>query len=238
MLESGVIKAYSASVQARIFVTVVVVPVVSLAIHVVGALAQSYQLAVLVSICPVVHPLGTAFIAMFQFPNRLVEFTVFMLVPLTNVGCTATFPLHSKLVEFTVFMLVHDTNVACTVTAHVLPFTLVTGAVYVTAQWLQLKLVTQVELVRYHASFVRSLTLVGKIELSTLIIVAGSNVTSGHAVNVQDFWFSKKTQLAKSYNPIASSLSLTQGTQSKTTLSQLYILILFILNLLPTLDRV
>lgn len=155
MLESGVIKAYSASVQARIFVTVVVVPVVSFSIHPLG-LAQATFPLTLLSTCPSVHPLGTAFILMFQLPNRLVEFTVFMLVPLTNVGCTATFPLHSKLVEFTVFMLVHDTNVACTVTAPVLPFTLVTGAVYVTAQVLQLKLVTHVELVKNQLGLVES----------------------------------------------------------------------------------
>ena len=42
-----------------------------------------------------------------------------------------------------------------------LPFTLVTGAVYVTGQVLQLKLVTQVELVRYPASLVKSDTFVG-----------------------------------------------------------------------------
>lgn len=46
--------------------------------------------------------------------NRLFPHTVFMLVPLTNVGCTAILPLHSRLVEFTVLILVHDTKVSCT----------------------------------------------------------------------------------------------------------------------------
>jgi hypothetical protein len=60
---------------------------------------------------------------------------------------------------------VPDGENSLTVTAHVLPLTLDTGAVYVTAQVLQLKLLTHVELVKYHASLVKSLTLVGNAEL-------------------------------------------------------------------------
>ena len=70
------------------------------------------------------------------------------------------------------------------------------------------------------------------------ITLVGSNVTTGQAVSVQDFSFSKNASLAKSYSHAALSLFLLQGTHSKTTPLQLYILILFILNLLQTLDHV
>ena len=79
---------------------------------------------------------------------------------------------------------------------------------------------------------------VGSVDWSTLITLVGLNVTTGQAVNVQDFWFSKNVPLVKSYNQISSSLSLLQGTHSKTTLNQLYILMLFILKTLPTVDHV
>ena len=46
---------YSASVQARIALTVVVVHVVSFVIHVAGAAARSYHHAVFVNTCHVVH---------------------------------------------------------------------------------------------------------------------------------------------------------------------------------------
>jgi hypothetical protein len=49
------------------------------------------------------------------FPLHKIDslFMVLILVPLTNVSCTATSQLHNKLVLFTVFILVPLTNVSC-----------------------------------------------------------------------------------------------------------------------------
>jgi len=65
----------------------------------------------IIIICPLVHQVGKPLISRLPLPNKELLFTVLMLVPLTNVGCTAISPLQSRLVEFTVFMFVHDTNV-------------------------------------------------------------------------------------------------------------------------------
>jgi hypothetical protein len=81
----------------------------------------------------------------------------------------------------------------------------------------QLKLVTQVELVRYHASFVKSLTLVGSIDVSTLISSHSTTDTVGQAIKGVSVSDTKNVQLIKSYSHTALSLFLVAGTNSLVT---------------------
>lgn len=84
----------------------------------------------------------------------------------TNVIVVAGVELQgSLLLTFIVYVVPLSplTTLSSTVTAHVLPFTLVTGAVYVIAHELPLKLVTHVALVRYPESLLNADTFVGTV---------------------------------------------------------------------------
>jgi hypothetical protein len=77
--------------------------------------AHWYQEAVFVRTWSVLPLLDgeNSLIATFPLPNNDVPFTVFMLVPLTNVGCTAMFQLHNTLVLLIVLILVQLVNLSC-----------------------------------------------------------------------------------------------------------------------------
>ena len=49
----------------------------------------------------------------FPLPNNEFQFTVFILVQLTRVACTAMFHVHNTLVLFIVFILVPLTRLSC-----------------------------------------------------------------------------------------------------------------------------
>jgi hypothetical protein len=99
---------YSASVHARIALTVVVVHVVSFCIHVAGALAQAAAQLTTVNTCQFVHTAGTHVGTAHQ---SLINFHV---APSNTAKCPS------------VLEAGQTTSHTGTVTAHVLPFTDVT----------------------------------------------------------------------------------------------------------------
>jgi hypothetical protein len=130
---------YSASVHARIFVTVVVVHVVSFCIQLAGAAARSYHHAVFVNIWSVLPALlgvnsDTVTAHVFQFTLNTHVFDMVLLETLIHVQAliVSCFQFHVvlSLAVTNLFVVVLSLiSSAFNVTAHVLLFTLVTASV-------------------------------------------------------------------------------------------------------------
>lgn len=120
--EGVVMSPYSASVPARIPVTVVVVPVVTFAIHVVGALAHWYPHDVFVRIwsaLPELEGANSDTVTAHVLPFTLVT---------AQLSADHSYQLAVFFTTYPVVAVPHGVN-SLTVTAPVLPFTLVTASV-------------------------------------------------------------------------------------------------------------